>query len=139
MLYRTQNKVLQNLEIRFYNILQKDRNDHSRTQVAPNGARFRCKRKLLMRRGQILPSACIKKNAKSIEAETTSPKQNFDVAAYGCAALGEGPYAKPHWNRLIADSYGLTATAFAAGFEIEFVWTDLQTALCDDAAECCGW
>ena len=92
-----------------------------------------------MRRGQILQSAFIEKNAKSIAAETTSPKQNFDVATYGCAALVEGPYAKPYWNLLIADSYGLTVAAFAAGFEIEFVWTDLQTALCDDAAVCCGW
>lgn len=58
-----------------------------------------------MRRGQILPSAFIKKNAKSIEAETTSPKENFDVATYSCAALGEGPYAKPCWNRLIAEPY----------------------------------
>ena len=32
-----------------------------------------------MRRGQIVPSAFIKQNAKSIEAETTSPKQTFDV------------------------------------------------------------
>ena len=49
-----------------------------------------------MRRGQIMQSPFIKKNAKSIEAETTSPKQNFDVATYGCAALVEGPYAKPY-------------------------------------------